>query len=362
MNHHMLRFPEGWEWHLLSRNRTDADLPDCKKMFPLCADWLDASEERLTDHISVTELPGGEAAVHGTLMIPLSDDEQDVGPFHFWLSAQRLVTNQQDMRFSLRLQLAPWEDKLERSGSAPEAFTVMLSCALESFHDGLDAFEKRLESLEESMRLRHRADQMELIFSRRYELLHWSHHYIAVKELEAALKEAFMGSLTESEGYRKLVYKLQRIETLIMHYGAEIDTLISMDDAVYALRGNDIMRTLTFFITLVAPAAVAGTLWGTNFRRIPWAAEPWGFAVPGGIVLAITFFIYLWLRRRGVTGAALHTRQEERRQRSAKAAARKRRTRSSKDAQSGSTASASLIPSSGGESLPRRSSRGTTPH
>lgn len=356
MNHRVLRYAEGWEWHLLSRSRTDENLPQYKKMFPLCADWLDASEGRLTDHIAVKELPGGEAAIQGTLMIPLSDDEQDVGPFHFWLSERRLVTNQQDMRFSLRLQLAPWEDKLERSGSAPEAFAIMLTCALESFHDGLDAFEKRLESLEESMRHRHRSDQMELIFSRRYELLHWSHHYIAVKELEGALKEAFMGRLTESEGYRKLVYKLERIETLITHYAAEIDTLISMDDAVYALRANDIMRTLTFFIALFAPAAVAGILWGTNFRRMPWAAEPWGFAILCGIVIVVTFFIYLWLRRRGVAGAALHARRERRRRRGAKAAERKRRTRK---ASSRSGSDASPLPSPGGESLPRRSSRGT---
>ena len=54
-------------------------------------------------------------------------------PLHFWVTRDKLVTYQSDMRFSLRLQLDPWHDKLHAAISAPEALFVMLGCMLETF-------------------------------------------------------------------------------------------------------------------------------------------------------------------------------------------------------------------------------------
>ncbi|WP_181438753.1 magnesium transporter CorA family protein [Paenibacillus sambharensis] len=344
MIHRMLRYREGWEWHMLTHSRTDAaagsrggrpddrsasrtitaqggeagnQLPDSsalldiKRKFPFCSDWLDAAIVRTDNHITVTENEEGHPVLHGTLMIQLSDNDEDVMPLHFWLSAARIITLQTDLRFSIRLQQQPWEDKLERSQSAPEAFSVMLASTLDSFHSGLDEFEKRLGHLEESMRSYNRSDLMETIFARRYELLHWSHHYIAVKELQGALKEAFLNALPETPGYLRLHYRLERLGGVISHYAGEIDTLISMDDAISSFRGNDIMKTLTIFTVLFMPATIVGALWGMNVDKLPWTSGQWSFVILCGAVLACMLLIYLWLWRKGWTGDILLGRRKK---------------------------------------------------
>ncbi|CAM4455603.1 magnesium transporter CorA family protein [Paenibacillus tarimensis] len=344
MIHRMLRYREGWEWHMLTHSRTDAAagsrggrpdersaprpdtalsegtggffpdpgaLLEVKRKLPFCSDWLDAAITRTDNHITVTENAEAHPVLHGTLMIQLSDDDEDVMPLHFWLSGSMVITLQTDLRFSIRLQQQPWEDKLERCHNAPEAFSIMLASTLDSFHSGLDKFEKRLGHLEESMRSYNRSDLMETIFARRYELLHWSHHYIAVKELQGALKEAFLNSLPEMPGYLRLHYRLERLGGVISHYADEIDTLISMDEAISSFRGNDIMKTLTIFTVLFMPATIVGALWGMNIDKLPWSSGKWSFVIMCGAILALMLVIYLWLWRKGWTGDILLGRRKK---------------------------------------------------
>ncbi len=369
MNHRMLRYTADWEWHMLTGADLSAmdasELTSLKRQLPGCAEWLDASLTRAEGHVTIAELAEGEDAVYGTLLIQLSEDDHDVEPLHYWVTATRVVTLQRDLRYTLRLQRSPWEDKLGRCQSALEAFAVMLCGAMEPLHNGLDAFELRLSELEQAMRYRNRSDLLNMIVDRRYELLHWSHHYIAVKELEGSLKEAFMDALTNSEGYRKLAYRLERVSDVLEHYASEIDTLISMDEAITTFRGNDIMKTLTIWTVLFMPATVIGALWGMNLAPLPWAREPWGFASLCGFVVIVTLFIYLWLWRRGWTGDILHPRKRgsslltpeirnlEERTRTAKQPRRKRDIASVSEQQPSASAHQAALPS-------RASRRSTT--
>lgn len=335
MMHRMLRFPSNWEWHVLleqrpamaglsRRHRTSemdasaaaahsdaqgdraASVRALKGSQPELAFWLDESENCEYNHIVVSELPGGEPVLHGTLLYQASDEQEDVVPLHFWMTNGRLYTIHTDLRLSIRLQLDPWEEKLNRCKTAPEAFFVILSAILETFHAGLDKFEKRLGELEQSMRLSNGKGLMNRIFERRYDLLHWNHLFIAIYEVHGAAKEAFMEKLTEEEEFKRMDFKLQRIHALLDQYATEIDTLLTMDDAISNFRGNDIMKTLTIFTVLLSPATVIGAMWGMNFELIPWARQPWGFTAMCIITVVITLGIYWWLRRKGWTGDLLN--------------------------------------------------------
>ncbi|MBW7474666.1 magnesium transporter CorA family protein [Paenibacillus oenotherae] len=336
MMHRMLRFSPDWEWHVLLEQRpattglsrrhrtnemdtnaaavhTDAQadrmesIRAIKAAHPEVANWLDDSESCQHNHIVVSELPGGEPVLHGTLLYQASDEQQDVVPLHFWMNNDKLVTLHSDMRLSIRLQLEPWEEKLNRCKTAPEAFFVMLGAILETFHTGLDDFEKRLGELEQTMRLSNGKGLMNSIFERRYDLLHWNHLFIAIYEVHGAAKEAFMEALTEQEEFKRMAFKLQRIQALLDQYALEIDTLLTMDDAISNFRGNDIMKTLTIFTVLLSPATVIGAMWGMNFELIPWARQTWGFVAMCLITVMITIGIYWWLRRKGWTGDLLNS-------------------------------------------------------
>lgn len=351
MVHRMLRYPAGWEWHVVQQARysplDQKPLPSRKtsakqaaveagaakrkarnskqehaeeqeynqvmafiRQFPECGSWMNESLARTANHISVDDLPDVGPLLCGTLMIQVSEDPSDVQPFHFWLSRNRLVTMHEDMRLPLRLQTGTHADKYEECILAPEAFFIMISVVLETFHAGLDGFERRLGQLEKTMRIQNRTGLLDVIFERRYDLLHWSHLFIPIRELHGAAKESFTDQLADKDAFIRITHKLERIETLLKHYALEIDTLISMDDAISSFKGNDIMKTLTIFTVLFLPATIAGTLMGSNFQWLPLRDHPWGFALMITGVSAITAGIYIWLWKKGWTGDLLHKRGE----------------------------------------------------
>ncbi|MDQ0063498.1 CorA family divalent cation transporter [Paenibacillus harenae] len=347
MIHRMLRYPSGWEWHVLQhaghrprqhlpsrkdsakqivsaltdksiaelaehaseQSEAEQHIEQLKKLFPECADWMDTCEGRRTNQIIVEDTGEQGPLVYGTLMFQITEHHDDIQPFHFWLAGKRLITIHDDMRLPLRLQTISQTKKLGECNTAPEALFAMLNVILEPFHEGLDGFETRLGELEATMRSENRTGLIDVIFERRYELLHWSHLFIPVRELHGAAKEAFMNDLMETESFKRITHKLDRIELLLKHYALEIDTLISMDDAIASFRGNDIMKTLTIFTVLFLPATIAGSLWGTNFNKLPWKDYAWGFTAMMTIIIAITTAIYIWLWKKGWTGDLLHGRK-----------------------------------------------------
>ncbi|MDF2834622.1 MAG: Mg2 transporter protein CorA family protein [Paenibacillus sp.] len=341
----LLRYPSGWEWHLLRQDGDGAQLQkplpsrkssagaspapnvkrslptaetnaaepssEFKRQFPECALWMDECASRKTNHIFVDHIGGSDPILCGTLMIQISDDETDIQPFHFWLSRHRLVTIYEDIRLPLSLQTGRHAAKYEECEQAPEAFFIMIGVLLDTFHAGLDGFERRLGELERTMRRRNRTGLLDVIFERRYDLLHWSHLFIPIREVHSAAKEAFSHELIDTEGFIRITHKLERIDALLKHYALEIDTLISMDDAISSFRGNDIMKTLTIFTVLFLPATVVGALWGMNFDQLPWSKQDWGFGVTCGGIAIITIGIYFWLWRKGWTGDLLVKRRQK---------------------------------------------------
>jgi magnesium transporter len=347
MIHRMLRYPAGWEWHVLqqargqvvrkeplpSRKNTqrqttssrdeqravkaiskieqgniEQQTDELKQLYPECASWIDECAGRRTNNISIGDLSNAEKLLYGTLMFQVSEDQTDVQPFHFWLTKDRLITMHEDMRLPLRIQSIEHVPKLEGCESAPEALFIMLSIILETFHTGLDGFETRLGELETTMRNENRTGLIDIIFERRYDLLHWSHLFIPVREVHSAAKEAYMEELTETDTFKRITHKLERIEALLKHYALEIDTLISMDDAISNFRGNDIMKTLTIFTVLFLPATIIGGIWGVNFEILPFKENKWSFTAMISFIGIITIFMYIWLWKKGWTGDLLNGR------------------------------------------------------
>ncbi|WP_339207200.1 magnesium transporter CorA family protein [Paenibacillus sp. FSL K6-3182] len=380
MIHRMLRYPAGWEWHVLQQARQQTvrnePLPsrkgaqrqavsssegqktikaitkqeqeaaqqqrdELKQLFPECASWIDECAGRRTNNISVGVATHSQKLLYGTVMFQVSDDQSDIQPFHFWLTEDRLLTMHDDMRIPLRLQSIDHNLKFESCESAPEALFIMLSIILETFHAGLDGFEKRLGELETTMRNENRTGLIDTIFERRYDLLHWSHLFIPIREVHSAAQEAFMDELTETDSFKRITHKLERIEALLKHYALEIDTLISMDDAISNFRGNDIMKTLTIFTVLFLPATIIGGIWGVNFEILPFKDNKWSFTAMNVFILFVTIFMYLWLWKKGWTGDLLNGRNPKEivTTDSSSQAKRSKRSKSSRSQQASANAS-----------------------
>lgn len=354
MIHRMLRYSADWEWHLIQEQHGIAEHPVASAavslpypsrkdklraraaqrkptvaeaahidaaarsaarmdqaltlatQLPFCRAWLLQSVERRHNLVEVRPERNG-TVLAGTLMIQPSEQtrDRDLQPLHFWVSESQLVTWHDDLRLALRLQSPAWAEALARCSTAPQAFAVLLSASMEVFHSGLDTFERLLTELEQSVHSNNRTELLSVIFERRHDLLHLNHLFIPVREAYHAAQEAFMEELVTSLPFKRLSYKLERIDTLLSNYRGEIDTLIAMDDATANFRGNDIMKTLTIFTALFLPATIAGALWGMNFEQLPMMDESWGFMAMCIVVIAFTAGIYVWLRHKGWTGDLL---------------------------------------------------------
>lgn len=333
MIHRNLRYTTGWEWHVLQlpqpiqqaparralktlpqaneqANEPNGSCYELKQAFPKAADWIDASYECTSNNVLLSNVEGHGPVVQGTILFQLSEDSKDIAPFHFWLSSHTLLTMHDDMRIPLRLQNLVHLESYESFQSAPEAFFYMIGVLLESLHVGLDIFEDKLGKLELDIRERNRKGLLDDIIDVRYELLHYNHLYLPIREFEGLTKEAFLESITDTESYMKMQHRFDRIDILLKHYAGEIDTLISVDDAISNFKGNEIIRTLTIFTVVCLPATIFGAVWGSNFEWLPFKHSPLGFMYMMLAILCITGVIYYILWKRGWTGDILQRKKD----------------------------------------------------
>ena len=288
---------------VLTAGRTRAAaLAEIKRQLPECANWLDQSLERRETLAVSTETPDAGDAAFGTLPLRMSPDEHDVCPLHYWLTEKRLVTLQFDLRFMLRLQRPPWDDRLERAAGAPEAFAVILTAALDAMRSGFEAFERRLAGLEADAERSGRPIPVEVLTELQRGLLQWNRHFLAVIEAESAAAESFGTRFTDSEPYRRLQRRLSRIRALIDRHAEAIEALTALSGAASMQKSGSLLKALAAVIVLPAPAAAAGALWGMNAGGVPLADKPWGFAAVCGGAALLSLILYGWLRRMTRTG------------------------------------------------------------
>jgi len=327
MIHRMLHYPAGWEWQILQQPRVqpsasteqiDTDskqseittIYDVKRKLPKCAAWLDQCEESSYSQFRVQEHNELGPILYGTLMVQLSDDRHDIQPFYYWMSRHELITLHTDMRLPLRLQSIAHTSKYELCSNAPEAFMIMLSSLIDVIHTGLEQFGNQLAELEASIRFRQPAHQLEAIIERRYDLVHWSQLFVPARELFGAAKETFIHELAQADSFKRTEHKLERMETLLNHYSSEIDTLISMDEAMSSFHGNDMLKSLLTAAILLIPAGIATILWGFMSSKINGQEQIWWLAVVIPFVIMLTTFLYIRLGHRKASKAENKQRRQ----------------------------------------------------
>lgn len=298
VSHRIYSYLLGWEWHILQHTTPQSMIKEC----PEAANWILQLEDNHNHGILISQLDSNEIVVQGTLSILLSDDRDDVHPLHFWISQSKLITIHHDNRIPIRLQHLNHTAAYEKCETAPEAFCMMINVLLEHLHISLDQFQTKLGELEVNVRHHNRKDLLDDIIERRYELLHFSHLYLPYRELEGIIKEAFLEQIEQTKSFIRLQHRFDRLDTLLKHYSIEIDTLLSVDDAISSMKGNEIIRTLTIFTVLCLPATILGSIWGSNFEWLPFKNEPLGFIYLILSIFIITAFLSFILWKKGWTG------------------------------------------------------------
>lgn len=305
----VLSFAGHWTWHdIVVEDLSSDTLMELQGMCPLIEEWLEVVPNISQNYMSVRFPDGVEAVLFGTLPYSVNPEIKDIGyvdRIHFFVQKETLITINMDANTRQIMATTERTAMLHQCHSAVDGMFVLVRTILHYFHLGLDHFETNLRKLEHSMEMNNERNLMNKILSSRFALLYWSNLFTPFQELIAASKEGYLETLERSRPYLQLFHRIERMERAFRHYEDEIDTLIAVDDAISAFRGNEIMKTLTILTAMFTPATVVGAIWGMNFENLPAIKVPWGFI---GIML-ITFLstagMYLWMRKKGWTGDLL---------------------------------------------------------
>ncbi|MDO7907833.1 magnesium transporter CorA family protein [Paenibacillus sp. JX-17] len=306
----VLSFAGSWEWVDIAGEDMQAEqIQELKSKHPETVEWLKLTERYETNYISVRFPDGIHPVIFGTLLYSVKehiDSRRSCNVFHFYVSRDRLFTVNLDEHTRETMKNKDRTVMLHQCGDAVDGMFVLARTVLHYFQRGMDRFEINLRELEDEMHDRNTRTLMDRILDARFELLFWSNLCIPFAEFITASKEAFTEEeLNKSRFYSHLFHRVERLQQLINHYEKEISTLISIDDAVSAFRGNEIMKTLTIVTSVFTPATVVGAIWGMNFENLPWIKTGWGFAFTITFTLSCMAGMYGWMRAKGWTGDLL---------------------------------------------------------
>ncbi|WP_138494762.1 magnesium transporter CorA family protein [Paenibacillus pinistramenti] len=309
------RMQAGWTWTDLQME--DWNAPELKRLLdetPLTEEWIKGTADMHTNYLSVRFPEGQHPIIFGVMPYSLKPDvnsERECEHFLFFVSQTELITVNLDEKTRFILNSRERINMFLDCKQPVDGLFVLARTILHYFHEGMDKFEINLRKVEEVMREHNEKNLMDRILDSRFELLYWSNLFIPYLELITAAREAYLDELDKSISFKRFYYRAERMETLFNHYEKEIDTLIMIDDAVSAFRGNDIMKTLTIITAIFTPATVIGAIWGMNFDYLPWIkAGSNGFVLITLIILLSTGGLYVWMWMKGWTGDLLRVRRK----------------------------------------------------
>ncbi|WP_136608981.1 magnesium transporter CorA family protein [Paenibacillus dokdonensis] len=305
----VLSFAGHWQWYDICLNDINCEmLQQLQEQFPIMEEWISVIPKIGENYMSVRFPNGVDAVIFGTLPYSIKDEVTDSGymdRLHFFVQSNILVTINLDQNTREIMATEERTAMLHQCQHAVEGMFVLTRTLLHYFHLGLDLFEVNLREIERAMEMNNERNLMDKILSSRFVLLYWSNMFTPFEEFLAASKEGYLDKLEKSRSFMQLVHRMERMDRAFRHYENEIDTLIAIDDAVSAFRGNEIMKTLTILTAIFTPATVVGAIWGMNFDNLPAIKTPWGFI---GVMLGTFLFsggMYWWMHRKGWTGDLL---------------------------------------------------------
>lgn len=306
----------GWKWIDLSIDSWD--VPEVRELAlhdPKTEEWIKEIPKVETSYLSVRFTEEDRPFVFGTLLYSVKleiDTASSCSKFHFFLSDNLFITINLDDETRKQMTTDERIRVLNSCDHPREALFILVRTILHYFHAGMDNFEAKLRKVEDIMKRRNQKNIMDRILNARFELLHWHNLFISFGELLTAAKEAYLDEIDSSIYFKRYLYRVERAEKLFHHYEREIDTLISIDDAISAFRGNEITKTLTIIASIFTPATVVGAIWGMNFDYLPWIKTGvWGFVLITGLIVLSTVGLWVWLKAKGWTGDLLEVEEED---------------------------------------------------
>ncbi|WP_018392827.1 magnesium transporter CorA family protein [Bacillus sp. 37MA] len=300
-----------WKW-IEFNMKDDVHAKELTKKHSTYKMWTDSVK---TNKMNLLEMYTGtaeEEIIWGSLVyIQDLHEKQERRVFHFYLTRNELVTADLNLNELDYLDVKAMKEKMHQSETSIEGFFVLIGEIMAYFLKEIDKFEVRLRDLIWDVKERNNTKTLDRTANADHELLIWKNLIIPMIEIRMAVEEAFGDEIMEQPQYKRTKRRITRARELIREYEEEIDALLDLESVVSTHRGNEIMKTLTVITTLFTPVTAFGAIWGMNFKHMPELEWKFGYLLAGVLIVASTFILYAYLKKKGWMGDILSVRSKK---------------------------------------------------
>lgn len=185
----------------------------------------------------------------------------------------------------------------------------LLSRGADNFFDFTDALKEETDTLEESMFLHNKSqDLIKQVF-------HYKHLIMTARKLVSSARESvaafsrhssLIGEETNRNTTEELALYLRDIVDLLTRTYESLDSsrevltsVLDVNLTVQSNRMNEVMKTLTTVSTIFLPLTFLAGVWGMNFDHMPELSWPLGYAFAWLVFVVLGAGLAWYFRKRG---------------------------------------------------------------
>jgi magnesium transporter len=303
--------PNQWKWYQFDKNDYERIGPIIESLNCESSGWLEQLQKHKTNFLRIKTLDNGRKVVTGSLIYQQNfEEEQDYKIFHFYVSTDQLITVDLMLSSFKHIHTEDLLRLIEHTENPFDGFLIFLGELMNEMLYEIDQFEAALKTLIWSVRKRNETSLLEIIYTRRHELLVWKNLLIPIKELKMGIEELNLNEVSTGDIFKTTCKRIERAVELLNEYEHELDSMINLEEVISSHRGNEIMKTLTVITTIFTPVMAFGALWGMNFKHMPELEWKFGYMVSVILIVVSTILLYGFLKFNGWTGDLLRGKKK----------------------------------------------------
>ncbi len=221
------------------------------------------------------------------------------GEFNVFLGKDFLITVHDGPSRTVAV-VKPRFDADSRLTHPARVFYELVHTVVSRYLPVLDSIEERIDALEEQSYDKPTAKVLAEIFRIKRALIDFRRIATTMREVAAHLLNRTEPWLRSHQHYFRDIYdQVVRVLDFVDTYRDILTGVLDVHLTATANRTNEIMKVLTVYATLATPFLLVTSFYGMNFDFLPYIHHPLGPAIITGAMLAISFGMLFYFRRKG---------------------------------------------------------------
>jgi len=170
---------------------------------------------------------------------------------------------------------------------------------INGYRDVANALEQDLHDIEETVFARTRSRQIAHVYQLKRELLEFKRAVMPLQRPMQALVANGVVPAPLRKHLRDVATHLTRVVEHVAAYDELVNSILQARLAQLSVQQNDDMRKIASWAAIAAAQTTIAGIYGMNFRVLPGADQPWGFAAMLVLMAVVGLLLHRQFRRAG---------------------------------------------------------------